>query len=54
MGSNTRMRWTFSPAGDLFLVYNHNLQRSLADRETRRWNYESNALIVKVQYAWRP
>jgi hypothetical protein len=54
MGSNTRMRWTFSPAGDLFLVYNHNLQRSLSDRETRRWNYESNALIVKVQYAWRP
>jgi uncharacterized cupredoxin-like copper-binding protein len=54
MGSNTRMRWTFSPAGDLFLVYNHNLQRSLSDRETRRWNYESNALILKVQYAWRP
>jgi hypothetical protein len=54
MGSNTRMRWTFSPAGDLFVVYNHNLQRSLADLETRRWNFESNALIVKVQYAWRP
>ncbi len=54
MGSNTRMRWTFSPAGDLFVVYNHNLQRSLTDRETRRWNYESNALIVKLQYNWRP
>jgi uncharacterized protein DUF5916 len=54
MGSNTRMRWTFSPSGDLFIVYNHNLQRSLSDRETRRWNFESNALIVKIQYAWRP
>jgi hypothetical protein len=54
LGSNTRMRWTFSPVGDLFVVYNHNLERSLSDRETRRWNYESNALIVKVQYAWRP
>ena len=54
MGSNTRMRWTFSPAGDLFVVYNHNLERSLTDRETRRWNYESNALIVKLQYNWRP
>ncbi len=54
-GSNSRMRWTFSPVGDLFVVYNHNLHRSFDDAAaTRRWNYESNALIVKMQYAWRP
>ena len=35
VGVNTRLRWTFSPAGDLFVVYNHNvrdLARSLAAR----------------------
>jgi hypothetical protein len=54
LGTNSRMRWTFHPLGDLFVVYNHNLERSLSDRESRRWNFESNALIVKLQYAWRP
>jgi len=54
LGSNTRLRWTFHPLGDLFVVYNHNLQRSLSERLSRMWNFESNALIVKMQYAWRP
>ena len=45
---NTRLRWTFRPAGDLFVVYNHNVQ-SLQDR----WHLESNQLLVKLQYAWR-
>jgi hypothetical protein len=54
MGTNTRMRWTFHPNGDLFVVYNHNLQRSLNDRLRHVWDFESNALIVKLQYAWRP
>jgi hypothetical protein len=54
VGTNTRMRWTFHPNGDLFVVYNHNLQRSLNDRLRTVWDFESNALIVKLQYAWRP
>ena len=54
MGTNTRLRWTFTPSGDLFVVYNHNLQRSLNDRLHHVWDFESNALIVKFQYAWRP
>ena len=48
VGVNTRLRWTFRPVADLFLVYNHNV-RSIADR----WHQESNQLIVKLQYAWR-
>jgi len=48
IGVNTRLRWTFRPAGDLFVVYNHNVQ-SLQDR----WHLESNQLLVKMQYAWR-
>lgn len=48
VGVNTRLRWTFRPVGDLFVVYNHNV-RSLVDR----WQLESNQLLVKLQYAWR-
>jgi len=48
VGINTRLRWTFLPVADLFVVYNHNL-RSIADR----WQLESNQLLIKLQYAWR-
>jgi hypothetical protein len=48
IGANTRIRWTFVPPADLFVVYNHNV-RSLLDR----WQLDSNQLLVKVQYAWR-
>jgi len=48
-GTNTRLRWTFHPLGDLFVVYNHNLQRSLTDR----FQFDSNQLLVKLQYALR-
>jgi len=48
VGANTRLRWTFLPVADLFVVYNHNV-RSTFDR----WQFESNQLLVRVQYAWR-
>lgn len=48
IGVNTRLRWTFRPEAELFVVYNHNV-RSLLDR----WQLESNQLVMKVQYAWR-
>jgi hypothetical protein len=48
VGTNTRLRWTFRPVADLFVVYNHNV-RSLLDR----WQRDSNQLLVKLQYAWR-
>lgn len=48
IGVNTRLRWTFTPVADLFVVYNHNV-RSLLDR----WPLDSNQLLVKLQYAWR-
>ena len=47
-GTNTRLRWTFRPVADLFIVYNHNV-RSILDR----WQLDSNQLLVKVQYALR-
>jgi hypothetical protein len=48
VGLNSRLRWTFLPVADLFVVYNHNV-RSLLDR----WQLDSNQLLVKLQYAWR-
>jgi hypothetical protein len=48
LGANTRLRWTFHPLGDLFVVYNHNLDRATGD-----FRYESNELLVKVKYGLR-
>ena len=48
VGVNTRLRWTFRPTGDLFVVYNHNIREML-----QRWQLDSNQLLVKLQYALR-
>ena len=60
-GTNTRLRWTFHPLGDLFVVYNHNLLRELVAVDgsvpglvnRRGWAFASNELLVKVQYTLR-
>lgn len=49
LGTNTRLRWTFSPLGELFVVFNHNMLRSFSNR----FGFESNQLLLKVQYAIR-
>ncbi|MBA3919862.1 MAG: hypothetical protein C0516_14925 [Gemmatimonas sp.] len=63
-GANTRLRWTFSPLGDLFVVHNLNLRHDI-DPETGRpyatsalsdptrcldprCSFASNQLLVKV------
>jgi hypothetical protein len=48
-GGNTRLRWTFDPLGDLFVVYNYNA----LDLNLGGWATESSQLLVKVQYALR-
>ena len=60
VGSNTRLRWTFHPLGDLFVVYNHNILRELTEADPilgrpvdRRWAFASNELLVKAQYTVR-
>jgi hypothetical protein len=52
-GSNSRMRWSFSPVGDLFVVYNHNIRRPISLAGPSRWEFDSNQLLVKLQYAAR-
>jgi hypothetical protein len=53
VGSNSRMRWSFSPVGDLFVVYNHNVRRPLLPGGLERWEFDSNQLLVKLQYTAR-
>ena len=48
LGTNTRLRWTFRPVADLFVVYNHNVKSRF-----ERWQLDSNQVLVKVQYAFR-
>jgi hypothetical protein len=47
-GSNTRLRWTFNPLGELFVVYNHNISKL-----TDGWTFAGNELLLKAQYAFR-
>ncbi|HJQ35977.1 MAG TPA: hypothetical protein VKB93_02450, partial [Thermoanaerobaculia bacterium] len=53
VGSNTRLRWTFSPLGDLFVVYNHNLLTRDPQSLARQLGFESNQVLLKLQYAFR-
>ena len=48
-GSNARLRWTFDPLGDLFVIYNYNA----LDEEGIGWRMDSSQLLVKLQYALR-
>jgi len=52
-GTNTRLRWTFNPLGDLFVVYNHNLRTRDPITLRRELLFASNQLLVKMQYAFR-
>lgn len=52
-GSNTRLRWTFTPLGDLFVVYNHNMRTRDPLTLRRELVFASNQLLVKAQYVLR-
>ncbi len=52
-GTNSRLRWTFNPLGDLFVVYNHNLRTRDPVTLRRELAFASNQLLVKMQYAFR-
>jgi hypothetical protein len=50
LGTNNRLRWTYDPFGEIFIVYNHNIVR---DDEKDRWKFISNELPIKIMYTWR-
>ncbi len=51
LGSNNKLRWTFNPFGDLFVVYNHNMVRTRGIN--KRWEFVSSQMPVKIQYTFR-
>jgi hypothetical protein len=51
LGGNTRLRWTYSPYGELFVVYNVNTTNQLEPQ--REWTLDTTELLVKLQYALR-
>lgn len=51
-GNASRLRWTFHQAGDLFLAFDTNMARSIIGPR-KRWDFESDRLLAKVQYAVR-
>jgi hypothetical protein len=61
LGTNTRLRWTFHPLGDLFLVYNYNVVDLGSDPDGpgaglgrgREWVLDATQLTLKLQYALR-
>ena len=53
VGTNTRLRWTFNPLGDLFVVYNHNLRTRNPLTLERDLAFGSNQVLIKLQYAFR-
>jgi hypothetical protein len=61
IGTNTRLRWTFHPLGEMFLVYNYNVEDRFLDPDSpgsilnrrRRWVMDGSQLMLKVQYALR-
>jgi hypothetical protein len=48
-GMNSRLRWTFDPMGDLFVIYNYNAPAA----ELVGWRLDSSQLLMKLQYGLR-
>ncbi len=47
LGTNTRLRWTYHPYGEIFLVWNNNVADPFD-----RWETQGYQLMAKVKYAW--
>jgi hypothetical protein len=47
VGSYSRLRWTFAPLGNLFIVYKHNIQQAITERF---WQYDASQLTIKLSY----
>jgi hypothetical protein len=48
-GVNCRIRWTFTPLGDLFFIYNN----TAFDELDGGWTTQASQFLLKVQYAFR-
>jgi hypothetical protein len=52
LGSSFRLRWSFHPQGDVFVVFNQNLIKTYGEAKDR-WLMESDELTNKIQFNFR-
>jgi hypothetical protein len=52
LGMNTRLRWTFLPGNDLFVVWNRNWDHPLGD-EAFALQPQGDQVTVKVRFVWK-
>ncbi|MCP4902553.1 MAG: carbohydrate binding family 9 domain-containing protein [bacterium] len=53
LGFNTRLRWTIKPGNDLFVVWNHDWERSVAEDRHTSFESLSDQLVVKLRITLR-
>jgi len=53
LGTNTRLRWTFRPGNDLFVVWNHGWEHIPGSPESLSFRPVSNQLVVKLRWTFR-
>jgi hypothetical protein len=51
-GANTRLRWTFKPGGDLFVVWNSNFREPSAGDPLNDIGLPRNELVVKLRWTF--
>lgn len=54
LGMNTRLRWTFQPGNDLFIVWNRGWQQPVRSPRELALAPESEMLAVKLRWTFRP
>jgi hypothetical protein len=52
LGMNTRLRWTFRPGSDLFLVWNRNWEHPI-DSPSFALDPVKDEVTLKVRFVWR-
>ncbi len=53
LGTNTRLRWTFRPGNDLFVVWNHGWEHIPGSPDRLSFQPVSNQLVVKLRWTFR-
>lgn len=54
LGMNTRLRWTFQPGNDLFVIWNRGWQRWTSSPRDLLLRPDSEMLAVKLRWTFRP
>ncbi|GBE29137.1 hypothetical protein BMS3Bbin04_00147 [bacterium BMS3Bbin04] len=53
LGTNTRLRWTFRPGDDLYIVWNNGWEQPIGNRNQFAFEPASNQIVVKLRWTFR-